>query len=72
MKHSLTVFILMFLVNIASAEVVQPNEQALDEDLNFKLEESEVQKRNIASELDEDAEPTKGEDLRPKVQFWEY
>jgi hypothetical protein len=75
MKNLFTVFILMFVVNIALAKVIQPNEQALDEDLNFTLEESEEQKRVIASQLDEGAKPAQKEELkdtRQKVQFWEY
>ena len=86
---NMKIFIMMatiFFANQAFSEIVQPNDQALDEDLNFRLVEDRSKQRQIAS--DKESEQKKesdnetpdserdiasdGEKESNKVQYWSY
>lgn len=82
MKYFLLICGLAFFTQISSAEIVQPNEQALDEDLNFRLVDEQVKKRQIASDKDSEDLDKEGDEERDiasdeepsssKIKYWKY
>jgi hypothetical protein len=82
MKNLLLIFSLFFFSQTLMAEVAQPDERALDEDLNFKLVDNEEKKRKIASDKENEENKEESDQERDvasdqetqdsKVQYWKY
>ena len=79
MKMLITLFVLLFSITSNANEVVQPTDEALNKDLNYRLDEQTSNKnRNVASDenvSDNDKErevASDQEDQDNKIQFWSY
>ena len=82
MKRLFAILVLLFC-QVTMAEIVQPSDQALDEDLNFRLVEENSKNRQIASDKEEkndEQTDSEGErdvasdqdDQSNKIQYWKY
>ncbi len=81
MKLSLILVTLMFAFPTLG-QIVNPSEQTLNEDLNFKLVEEEEKNRQIASDKNDKDEKDSEESERDiaseadeqsnKIQYWKY
>ncbi|MFT6631337.1 MAG: hypothetical protein ACJAS4_001286 [Bacteriovoracaceae bacterium] len=81
MKKLALMSLLVSFAQVSFAQVAQPSDQALDDDLNFKhSEEQEVRERNVASDknldeeqTDQDREVASDQDTQDsKIQYWKY
>ena len=81
MKKFAFMILLVSFTQVSVAQVAQPSEQALDDDLNFKhSDEQEVRERNVASDKkldeeqsDQDREVASDQDSQDsKIQYWKY
>ncbi len=77
----LTLISMFVFAPFAIAQIAQPNEQALDDDLNFKhSEDQEERKRKVASDKIDDEKDSDQErdvasdkdDQNSKIQYWKY
>ena len=83
----LYVILAFFTIQSAMGEIVQPNEQSMDEDLNFKLVEEQGKQRQIASDdeskkevtTDSTSDSSSERDVASetdkqdnKIQYWTY
>ena len=74
--------LVLFSFNAAQAKIVSNSSSSLDHDLNYKFDDQEDSKRNIASEedldkqeLEEDSErdvASDAEENSNNIQYWKY
>lgn len=66
-------FFILLTCHISMAQIAQPSEEMLDQDLSFAHSEEteEVEERGIASDKSSDNEELKKQDKK-KVEYWSY
>lgn len=75
---TLIIILLSLTVQVSFGQVVEPSEDLLNQDLNYKqTEETEAQDRDVASDetksdSDESREVASEEDQNDKIQYWKY
>jgi hypothetical protein len=81
MKNFVLMTLLVSFAQVSFAQIMQPSEQALDDDLNFRhSEEQQERKRKVASDKTLDSEQSdqdrevasEGESDDSKIQYWKY